>query len=165
MRPQARGRAIFSNFRNQIMDKFMKSKIPPPNSPDACFEALWQKCTERVGRGTTRDVYAIADEDKVLKVAITPSYFANWAEIVLYHRAGDKSYFAEVFSWSMSGKYLVMQRLDEVAASELSGHKTPMSITDKKPSNFGKDKSGNIKLLDYAMFSFEHEPLFTMPGV
>nr|WP_278991061.1 hypothetical protein [Plesiomonas shigelloides] len=135
------------------------------NAPDNYFEALWQQCQNRIGRGSGRDVYEIPSEnnDKVLKVSSRHSNFSNWAEIIIYNNAFDQSYFAEIFSWSLSGKFLVMERLSPVTPAQLSGHMTPMSITDKKAENFGIDKSGNIKLLDYALFTFDVKPLFKMP--
>lgn len=143
----------------------MSIVIPSKNAPDAYFEALWQQCQNRIGRGGSRDVYEIPseDNDKVLKVSSRPSNFSNWAEIVIYNCASNKSYFAEIFSWSISGKYLVMERLTPVTGAQLSGHNTPNSITDKKSENFGIDKAGKIKMLDYASFNFNHNPLFTMP--
>ncbi|MCG3817263.1 hypothetical protein [Photobacterium damselae] len=144
----------------------MSNTIPEPNSPDSVFELLWQKCPERIGRGSSRDVYEI-DDDKVLKVCSRPSNYTNWAEIIIFNSASDidKAHFAEVISWSHSGKFLVMERLQPLAAADIVGHKTPMCITDKKPSNFGRDNSGKIKMLDYAAFNFEAQPLFEFPSV
>ncbi|ENQ8067140.1 hypothetical protein ACEPNQ_004606 [Vibrio parahaemolyticus] len=58
-----------------------------------------------------------------------------------------------------------MERLQPLAAVDIVGHKTPMCITDKKSSNFGRDNSGSIKMLDYAAFNFEAQPLFEFPSV
>ncbi|MGY6038878.1 hypothetical protein [Aeromonas sp. AE23HZ002T15] len=142
--------------------------IPDPNSPDSIFEALWQKCHTRIGRGTSRDVYEIVDEqnDKVLKVCIWPSNYTNWAEIIIFNSASDtdKEHFAKVISWSRSGKFLVMERLKPLVTGDIVGHKTPMCITDKKSSNFGRDNTGRIKMLDYAAFNFKAHPLFEFPS-
>ncbi|HCE3246954.1 TPA: hypothetical protein NG581_003611 [Vibrio parahaemolyticus] len=144
----------------------MSHTIPGPNSPDSAFELLWQKCQNRIGRGSSRDVYEI-DDDKVLKVCSRPSNCTNWAEIIIFNSSSDtdKAHFAEVISWSRSGKFLVMERLQPLAAVDIVGHKTPMCITDKKSSNFGRDNSGSIKMLDYAAFNFEAQPLFEFPSV
>lgn len=142
--------------------------IPAPNSPDSVFETLWQKCQNRIGRGTSRDVYEIVDEqnDKVLKVCSRPSNYTNWAEILIFNSASDtdKDHFAKVISWSRSGKFLVMERLKPLVTGDIGGHKAPMCITDKKPSNFGRDNTGKIKMLDYAAFNFEAYSLFEFPS-
>lgn len=136
--------------------------IPVSNSPDSDFEKLWLQCPIKIGTGSSRDVYEI-DNDYVLKVSNKPINFANWSEIVIYIRAANKSYFAEVKSWSCSGKFVVMEKLDEISAAELVGVTIPSCITDKRTANFGKDKTGKIKLLDFASFNFIDNPLFTMP--
>lgn len=136
--------------------------FPPPNSPDTDFEKLWLKCPKKIGTGSSRDVFEI-DGDYVLKVSNKPINFSNWSEIVIYTRALDKSFFAEVKSWSNSGKFMVMEKLQSIHASQLVGHRLPSCIFDKKTANFGMDKSGDIKLLDFASFDFNHNPLFTMP--
>ena len=142
----------------------MPIEIPAANSPDSKFEELWMKCQNRIGRGTTRDVFEILEHaDKVLKVMTRPSSYSNWAEVVVYHAATDKSFFAEVHSWSLTGKFLVMERLDPVALKDMVGHQTPRFVNDRKPSNFGRDKSGKIKLLDFANLDLEPCPLYQFP--
>jgi hypothetical protein len=143
----------------------MPIEIPTKNSPDSKFEELWMKCQNRIGRGTTRDVFEILEhEDKVLKVMTRPSSYSNWAEVVVYHAATDKSFFAEVHSWSLSGKFLVMERLYPVTLKEIGGHQTPQFVNDRKLTNFGKDKFGKIKLLDFANLDLAHFPLFQFPA-
>lgn len=136
----------------------MTIHIPPVHSPDFRFEELWVSCAStgsRIGRGTTRDVYAIPDHPyKVLKVCTTPSNQTNWIEMVIYHAArANKRFYAEVHSVSWSGKFLVMERLERVTAAELSAVRQsfPPFVNDNKPENFGKDPQGNIKMLDYGM--------------
>ncbi|AYR22302.1 hypothetical protein RC54_00035 [Herbaspirillum rubrisubalbicans] len=92
-----------------------------------------------------------------------PGYFTNWVEIITYQVASEKQYFAHVFSWSMSGKFLVMERLSPVKLADLAGHATPAYINDKKPENFGRSKSGEIKLLDYGMLELPIGQLYTFP--
>jgi hypothetical protein len=125
--------------------------IPRQTSPDSHFESLWLESPARIGRGTARDVYEIRDHPhKVLKVSSNQSNFSNWMEILVYSQFKDTGDLAELFSWSWSGKFLVMERLEPLNPGELSSHCIPSYLTDRKPENYGKDASGNIKALDYA---------------
>jgi hypothetical protein len=144
----------------------MAIEIPPPNAPDSFFEELWQQCATvvRIARGSSRDVYAIPEhDDKVLKVMTLPSNAANWFEIVTYLAAVDKDHFAQVHSWSRSGKFLVMERLQPVPLKGLSLHAFPAFLNDRKPENFGLSPSGRIKVLDYAMIDLSSDPLYHFP--
>jgi hypothetical protein len=71
---------------------------------------------------------------------------------------------AEVYSWSWSGRFLVMERLDPITLQDLAGHETPQFVNDKKPSNFGKNKAGRIKALDYATLDLSPHPLHHFPA-
>lgn len=131
------------------------TEVPAPNSPDSCFEQLWLTHAGLIGRGTTRNVYALRDlDDIVLKVSTTPSNFTNWAEIVAYHFNQEGNELAKVTSWSWSGKFLVMERLAQLNVGDLSNYQFPSYITDRKLENFGRDKDGLIKALDYASLKF-----------
>ena len=131
----------------------MAIQIPEKNSPDSFFESLLEKSMACIGRGTSRDVYEIPEHpDKVLKVVKVPSNFANWAEIIMWSYASDKEYFAQVFSWSLSGKFLVMERLSESKVSTKEILQFKYFMNDLKVENFGRDESGSIKSLDYAIF-------------
>lgn len=143
----------------------MTLAIPPTNAPDSVFEEFWLLCLNRIDRGSTRDVFEIPDHpDKVLKVLTRQSNFANWAEIVTYTAATDKSFFAAIHSWSSSGRFLVMERLAPITLQDIASHQTPQFVNDKKPSNFGKDAAGKIKLLDYASLDLGCHPLYTFPA-
>lgn len=134
----------------------MTIEIPRSNSPDASFESLWLHCTERIGRGSNRDVYAIPDHgDKVLKVSNRQANFANWAEILIHHYQKDSGDLAEIFSWSWSGKFVVMERLAPLSRDEMVGYKYPEYLTDRKTENYGRDSSGRIKALDYASLKLD----------
>lgn len=130
----------------------MTVTIPDKHAPDAIFQVLLNHCN-KVGHGSTRDAYEIPGHpDKVLKVSNKPGNFTNWAEIVLYTRAKDKSHLAEIFSWSWSGMFVVMEKLDRLPPGAFEPSTLPRWLNDKKPENFGKSQSGEVKALDYAMF-------------
>lgn len=133
----------------------MSVEIPSHNSPDAVFESLWLKCITLIARGTTRDVFAIPEHtDKVLKISNRQSNLSNWSEIILHNHKKDSGDLAEIFSWSSSGKFIVMQKLSQVTPEEMLGYSYPIYLTDRKPENYGKDASGKIKALDYATIVF-----------
>jgi hypothetical protein len=129
--------------------------IPQHNSPDSCFESLWLKCINRIGRGSTRDVYEIPDSNKVLKVSNRQSNFTNWSEIVIHYYKKDTGDLAEIFSWSASGKFVVMERLAPIESEDdMKGYVYPDYLTDRKRENYGRDSDGKIKALDYASLKF-----------
>ncbi|AYR21991.1 hypothetical protein D6I95_17605 [Alcaligenes faecalis] len=68
----------------------------------------------------------------------------------MYSQFKDTGDLAELFSWSWSGKFLVMERLFPLELNEFNSHRMPRYLTDRKPENYGKDASGKIKALDYA---------------
>jgi hypothetical protein len=137
--------------------------IPPMNAPDDEFEALLRICEalgRRMGHGTTRDVYELPGHpDKVLKVCHGKSNGPNWIEAMVYHHAGKyKDDLAEIHSFSLSGKYLVMERLRTgVKADDLNAVRPsfPPFFNDRKPSNYGWDANGKLKMLDYALFTLD----------
>ncbi len=124
--------------------------IPEKNAEDSCFHALY-KDGILIGQGGTRDVYLVKDNpDKVIKVSNKPSNFANWSEILVYMHYKDYGQLAEIFSWSWSGKFIVMERLAPLTIDEIRRIVFPCYLTDRKPENYGKDPHDNIKALDYA---------------
>ncbi|KVC86943.1 hypothetical protein [Burkholderia ubonensis] len=139
----------------------MKIMIPEPNTADEDFEALLGQCGKPIGSGGTREAYAIpSHNDKVLKVCKVPGYATNWTEIVVYLHVKDKSFFGCIHSWSRSGKFIVMERLDDIGVEEISGLEAPNWWTDRKRSNVGRSISGELKLRDYAALSIEPGVLF-----
>jgi hypothetical protein len=142
----------------------MNIAIPDSNAPDSHFEAFWTKCIQRIARGSNRDVYAIPEhDDKVLKVSNRQGNLPNWSEIALYQSALEKEYFAEIISWSWSGKFIVMERLTPISYNDLIGAQFPDFLSDRKSENFGRATSGNIKALDYALPNLQPGRLFTFP--
>jgi len=71
-------------------------------------------------------------------------------EILVYNQFNEGDDLAEIFSWSWSGKFLVMERLTRLSPGDLNSYNFPSYLTDRKPENYGKDASGKIKALDYA---------------
>ena len=152
---------MLKTITHQLIDKEIKMKveIPKKNSHDCFFEDFWNHClssgSKRIGQGTTRDVYDIPGNDLyVLKVCKVPSNQTNWAECVIYNAAREnKKYLAKVISISLSGKFLIMERLDTNINTEklmLKIPEFPKFINDKKPTNFGYAASGELKMLDYS---------------
>jgi hypothetical protein len=131
--------------------KIMTMDIPRHTSPDCFFESLWLECPKLIARGTARDVYEIpGHRDKVLKVSNSQSNYSNWMEILVYDQFKDGDELAKIFSWSWSGRFVVMERLIPLSPGDLDSHRFPYYLTDRKPANYGKDALGNIKALDYA---------------
>lgn len=141
----------------------MTHPVPALHAPDSVFDAFFKACNGGlVGNGTTRDAYAITcHPDKVIKVAKTAAFVTNWIEIVTYTKIKNNSYFAEIFSWSQSGKYLVMERLTPLSShTDLKGSSLPKFVGDiSKAKNFGISQAGLIKCLDYANIELDDQPL------
>jgi len=142
----------------------MTIEIPKYNASDSFFENFWLSCPNRITRGSNRDIYEIpGHKDKVLKVSNRQANLGNWSEIIVYTYSDNKEYLANIFSWSRSGKFLIMERLQPVTFNELKGHNFPVYLNDKKPENYGRDNSGNIKVLDYGLLDFSQCPLKPFP--
>jgi hypothetical protein len=140
--------------------------IPAVHSDDAQFAALIPEGTSPFPGGSTRTVYPIpGHQDLVLKVAKNGSNAANWVEAVIYWHLTDNSQFGEVVSISESGKYLVMERLDDLPADGAATQKIPTWWTDRKRENFGRSTStGAIKIRDYAQVNLSPGNLTPMPS-
>lgn len=133
-----------------IMNSSLGPIIPTAFSSDMDFKDFLENHCEFYNEGTSRKVYFIKDTDCVLKVAIkNENNICNWTEIAAYHGLDDKHSLACVLSWSNSGKYLVMEKLDMTKNSPTS-FIWPSWVTDRKQSNIGADKDGNPKLCDFA---------------
>lgn len=147
----------FGNWTEQMRSgSQMKIEIPVKNAPDSSFETLWIHSTGLIKRGTSRDVYEISGHsDKVLKVSNRPSNFCNWAEILIHNQLKDTGDLAEIFSWSWSGKFLVMERLTWLKKGDTDAYNFPVYLSDRKPENYGRDSAGKIKALDYASLKLE----------
>jgi hypothetical protein len=126
--------------------------FPPQFSSDERFEEYrTAECTD-FAKGTTRTVYSTRDNRYVLKVANTDSdTVSNWIEVTafLYFKS-DQEKLASIITWSVSGKFLVMERLD-MTPSSIASFEYPAWITDTKHSNIGKAVDGKLKFCDYAL--------------
>lgn len=140
--------------------------IPEFHAEDDQFLALISSATTPFTGGSTRTVYPIpGHDDKVLKVAKNGSNAANWVEAVIYLHLTDKSLFGKVLSVSQSGKFLVMERLDDVSADEVTNLQVPAWWTDRKRVNFGRSPcSGAVKIRDYALVNLNLGSLTPMPS-
>jgi len=71
-------------------------------------------------------------------------------EILVYDQFKDGDELAKIFSWSWSGRFVIMERLMPLSPGDLGSYTFPCYLTDRKSENYGKDASGKIKALDYA---------------
>lgn len=124
-------------------------KIPKTGSPDDEFKEL---IDEEIGRGTTRIVYGMKNiPDFVIKES--PDPLVNQREEAFFKKSKKinvDSCLGTIVSISETGKYLVMELLRDIDDSEVI-LKCPVELTDMKRSNFGKNKSGDIKMRDYGL--------------
>ncbi len=133
----------------------MTINIPQANSPDSDFESLWLNCINKIGSGSSRDVYEIPELNKVLKVSTIQSNAPNWTEIIIYQYKKESGELAEIFSWSYSGKFIVMEKLTPLIKDDnMDKFVYPEYLTDRKYTNCGYDSSNKIKVLDYALLKF-----------
>ncbi len=145
------------------------------NTPDDEFEK-WIDRTKQLGQGTTRTVYEMhGDDTVVIKEMRYPLPRANLIEWIVWEAvqrmAEDimgttpnlsmQNLFAKCYSISASGKFLIMERLSPLEkGDEFHRAKFPDWLNDVKPaafgkdSAFGKDRHGNVKVMDYAMVNF-----------
>ena len=138
-------------------------QIPPFHTPDALFASLLASDAAPIGTGTSRDAFAIDGHlDKVLKVA-KGSNAGNWTEFVVFHALDNNTLFGRILSISQSGKYLVMERLDDVPKG-LQLPEVPSWWTDRKRANFGLSCNKTIKLRDYALITIGTGALVPMPS-
>lgn len=137
--------------------------IPEFHAPDEQFAALIPEAAEELGIGTSRHVFRIEGHpDKVIKVALG-SNAANWTEFVIYTHLDNSSSFGEILSISRSGKYLIMEYLQDIPVGQPLPD-VPIWLTDRKRSAFGLSKDGNPKIRDYAQVNLALGYLVSMPS-
>lgn len=131
----------------------MLSTDPPPKfAPDERFEAFLAAECVHLRNGTSRSVHSTHDDRYVVKVALTSAdVMYNWVEIAAYlNFESDREKLAAIYSWSISGHFLVMEKLDMTTVS-IASFDYPYWITDRKHSNIGTSKAGALKVCDYAL--------------
>jgi hypothetical protein len=76
-------------------------------------------------------------------------------DILVYNQFKDGDELAKIFSWSWSGRFVVMERLVPLSRDEFTSHSLPTYLTDRKLENYGKDALEKIKSLDYAALTID----------
>lgn len=126
--------------------------IPPRESDDAIFEQL---CGSQFAAGMHRTVHPVIGHPELVMKVARDGHFANWCEYLVGSSLEEHSpeyKVGRVASISATGKYLMMERLNDLNCS-LAGVTIPQWLNDRKPSAFGMDNQGQIKLRDYGMIN------------
>lgn len=122
---------------------------------DDLMEAL---VAEFIGRGGSREVFAVKDDPHtVIKAVHLPFVGANMLEHFLWVGVSETEHrdiFGCVHAISTTGRYLQMERLDDISTSDYPNvPNIPIWMNDVKPENFGKSADGRVKIRDYAISS------------
>jgi hypothetical protein len=111
-----------------------------------------------IGEGSARRVYGMKkNKELVIKELKTKEQIDSkdnsnkqewevWNKIRNWQR--DSALFGKCERISDSGRYLVMERLNDLTATDKIPS-TPVWLTDRKRENFGKTQDGQIKVRDY----------------
>ena len=110
---------------------------------------------EKIDFGTTRYVYSVKGfPTLVIKEVIDMYPATNIIEKLVWNAAKSdfRDFFAAIYGISDTGRYIIMERLTELDGSQLAKLEGRMLywVSDNKPSNWGVDYRGQIKMLDYA---------------
>lgn len=126
--------------------------VPLPFSTDWAFDEFIKLHCDYLAAGTSREVHAVRDARFVVKVAKDDgARICNWSEVAAFLSSkNDQLKLGEIVSWSVSGKYIVMERLD-TSTDPPSDFLPPAWATDLGAKNGGLDDCGRYKLCDYAM--------------
>lgn len=113
-----------------------------------------------LGRGGARIAHPVTgDPNVVIKEVHLEFPGANFLEWNVWNAVKEtalKDTFGECFSISMTGRYMIMERLDDLVPADYPNSPTaPSWVDDIMPKNFGKNQAGVIKLRDYAMLCLE----------
>jgi hypothetical protein len=122
----------------------------------------------QIGRGGARVTFGVKDDPSVvIKKVHLPFVGANVIEWIIWAAVKDTPLgmlFGECRSISETGRYLIMERLEDISESDYSSTPTmPNWLNDLKPSNFGKSASGAIKLRDYATIQIGKQLAAALP--
>jgi hypothetical protein len=121
-----------------------------------------------IGKGGSRNVYeCVSDSSSVIKEVHLDFPGSNFKEHFIWSAVSSNSALAPLFgecrAISKSGKFLLMERLDDLSA----GDRTPTLpdwVRDVWPKAFGKNSACQVKVRDYANADFS-EPLSNAPLV
>jgi hypothetical protein len=123
-----------------------------PLMPEEQFEKLLER---EIRRGGARTGYSvIGDSDVIVKMIHGPFVGPNMMEWFVWNAVSGGPWalaFGACISISPTGKYLMMERLDNLAegmAARLP--KVPDWVRDAWPNNFGVNPCGAIKIRDFA---------------
>lgn len=111
-----------------------------------------------LGSGTSRKVYLFYNEksDMVIKIDMSHGHKSNVVEYSIWDDFSEtkegKRWLAKCFYMSSCGKVLAQQKLTPITSVDDSRlpKQIPTWMTDTKVQNWGVDKQGNVKCLDYA---------------
>lgn len=134
------------------MSSLLKAMIPEAFSSDETFQRFLDDHCTHLADGTSRNVYSVNNDEYVVKVATdTSKATCNWTEIAAFYKyTDDQDRLARIESWSHSGKFIVMEKLDTNSEPE-QDFDFPVWVTDRKCSNIGKAADGKYKMCDYAL--------------
>lgn len=107
-----------------------------------------------IGTGFSRVVLTYQGyPDLVIKVGYRHAQAGNWTEWNLWNQIKDEEALAPLFgecvAMSASGRFLVMEKLEDLTDEQAAERLCPPWVTDRKRSAFGINKAGEIKLRDY----------------
>jgi len=115
---------------------------------------------EPFGHGVGRAAFAVPSDPSVIVKKQKGRYpGANIIEWELWHALKEtelRNLFGECFAISETGKYLIMERLEDLTNPGWDKMiQVPFWFADRKCSAFGKAANGAIKIRDYASVVLE----------
>lgn len=125
--------------------------IPNTEAPDFQFEIL---CGKEFARGMHRSVHDVKGHPNVVMKVNNNTTFANWNEYLVSSALQGRAepvaqLMGNVSAISATGKYLIMERLQDINR-RLSGIQYPVWLNDYfKPSAYGLTSAGTVKVRDY----------------
>lgn len=112
-------------------------------------------CGELLGSGVSRDVYALKQDPEhyVVKLSNDDNNFANIKEWLTWLEIGEftnmSKWFVPCVTTTSTGGVLIMERVTSGKKKSDYPKHVPAFFVDLKIENFGFDKDGQLKCLDY----------------